>query len=302
MVTACPIDISPETGYFAWLPPVFLLFTIVFFILALFYMLAKLFSRPDWEARVKVELARMIVSVIFIFGILAFAEILCTANANITGGADPFDTAKGFMAKFALQEIPRSINTIWASAIEARAATTIITPMPSCLAGACYTDDAGAVYVANNLESISNITMPFAASLVIQLLTLDIIKQFFLALLLPAGFILKVLPTTREAGAYLISVALAFYFVFPMVYVMGSMIHKEIGNGVLTTLKNSVSAASLGDAFEFDDGDSLKAIVTLAYISPYAVTIPLLALILSLAAARSLFSVFSRDFIGEVGM
>ncbi len=299
MAIVCPINVE---GYFSWVPIVLLLFLIVFLILAIAYMVARLLSKPDWEARVKVELARMVISLIFIFGILAFAGILCTATVNIAGGADPFDAAKSYMATFALQSIPKNINIIWASAIDARIAATIMTPFPSCMAGVCYSGDAGAQYIANNLESISNMTLPFAASLMIQLLTLDIIKQFFLALLLPAGFLLKILPVTREAGAYLISIALAFYFVFPMVYVMGGMIHKEVGKGVLNTLKDSISSASLGDAFGFDDGDSLKAIVELAYIAPYAVTVPLLALIMSLAAARSLFSVFSKDFIGEVGM
>ncbi|MEM3364477.1 MAG: hypothetical protein QXS93_03140 [Candidatus Micrarchaeia archaeon] len=301
MVVVCPIDIDPQTGYFAWIPIVTLLFVIVFIILSLFYILAKFLSRADWEARVKVELARMVISIIFIFGILAFAEVLCTASVNIAGGTDPFDAAKSYMSAFATRQIPKALNTLWTSAIDARIAATIITPAPSCMAGVCYNDDAGVVYIANNLESIANINVPFAAALIIQMLALDIIKQFFLALLLPAGFILKILPTTRDAGAYLISIALAFYFVFPLVYVMGGMVHKEIGKSTLNSIKEDVSSMDL-DVYSFDNGESLKAIAELAYIAPYAVTIPLLALIFSLAAARSLFPVFSRDFIGEVGM
>ncbi|MCX8200346.1 MAG: hypothetical protein N3G76_02660 [Candidatus Micrarchaeota archaeon] len=302
MVLVCPLDIDPQTGYFAWIPIVALLFTIVFLILSLLYIAAKLLSRADWEARVKVEAARMVVSLVFILGIVVFAEIMCTASASITDGADPFIAAKNYISIFAIQIIPKALSTIWASAIDARIAATLITPLPSCMSGICYNEDAAAVYIANNLESIANISMPFAASLIVQMLALDIIKQFFLALLLPAGFILKILPATRDAGAYLISIALAFYFVFPLAYFMGGMIHKEIGKSTLNAIKESITSSNLGNAYSFDNGESLKAVVDLAYVAPYAVTIPLLAVILSLAAARSLFPVFSRDFIGEVGM
>ena len=301
MAVSCPIDLEAG-GYFSWIPIVMLFFTIVFLLLSLFYMLSKFFSRPDWEARFKVELARMVISLFFVFGILSFAVILCIATSSITEGADPFDTAKTFMAGFALRDIPKNLAILWNSAIMSRVESTLITPLPSCIAGVCYNPSAGAFYIATDLEAIANIMLPIAASLVIQMVVLDVIKQFFLSLLLPAGFLLKILPVTRDAGAYLIAAALSFYFVFPMVYVMGDLIHKEIGKGVLKDLENTVSSMNLGDPYSFDEGESLKAVTALAYVSPFALTLPLLAVILSLASARVLYSVFSKEFIGEVGM
>jgi hypothetical protein len=301
MAVSCPIDLEAG-GYFSWIPIVMLFFTIVFLLLSLFYMLSKFFSRPDWEARFKVELARMVISLFFVFGILSFAVILCIATSSITEGADPFDTAKTFMAGFALRDIPKNLAILWNSAIMSRVESTLITPLPSCIAGVCYNSAAGAFYIATDLEAIANIMLPIAASLVIQMVVLDVIKQFFLSLLLPAGFLLKILPVTRDAGAYLIAAALSFYFVFPMVYVMGDLIHKEIGKGVLKDLENTVSSMNLGDPYSFDEGESLKAVTALAYVSPFALTLPLLAVILSLASARVLYSVFSKEFIGEVGM
>jgi len=301
MAVSCPIDLEAG-GYFSWIPIVMLFFTIVFLLLSLFYMLSKFFSRPDWEARFKVELARMVISLFFVFGILSFAVILCIATSSITEGADPFDTAKTFMVGFALRDIPKNLAILWNSAIMSRVESTLITPLPSCIAGVCYNPSAGAFYIATDLEAIANIMLPIAASLVIQMVVLDVIKQFFLSLLLPAGFLLKILPVTRDAGAYLIAAALSFYFVFPMVYVMGDLIHKEMGKGVLKDLENTVSSMNLGDPYSFDEGESLKAVTALAYVSPFALTLPLLAVILSLASARVLYSVFSKEFIGEVGM
>ncbi|MCX8205787.1 MAG: hypothetical protein N3H30_01000 [Candidatus Micrarchaeota archaeon] len=313
---AVAIDLA---GYMQWLPIALLLFAIAYLAIGIFYMIAKAFQKPEWEARAKTEFARMLVSLIMLIVIAGFAATLGLAVDALTEGNDPFEASKTYLSKFSLgsgkyESIPYNVNVLWAAAKDMRSKATIISPMPTCIGGACFTQYAGWIYVAGHLESIASITIPFAASIVVQILALDFIERFFLALLLPAGFILKVLPATRDAGAYLISLSLAFYFVFPMVYVVGERVHATAGKAFIKQLEDAVRAdvepsTSYGRVFDETqrygcDGCSaaMLAITRLAYISPYAVTLPLLAVILSLAAARSLFPIFSRDFIGEVGM
>ena len=288
--------------FFEWIPMVLLIFAIVYLILGLWYMLSKMFSRPDWEARAKVEMTRMIVSGLMIIGIAGFATVIAMATYALAEDANPFDVSREFIGGLAMNDLPTQVSKLWESSREARIESSINKPMPSCTAGACFTEHAGHVYIANNLEMIATVVIPFSASLVVQLLVLDVIRQFFLSLLLPAGFILKIAPVTRDSGAFLISLALAFYFVFPMVYVAGSLMHKEVGTKVKGELERMVSSSKLGDAYDFDNGRSLKAVAALAYLGPFAMTIPLLAVILSIAAARSLFPVFSKDFVDEVNM
>ncbi len=307
VVTFIDLLFEPQ-GYFSWIPVVMLLFIITYLIIALFYMIARVMQRPDWEGRAKVEFARLVISLLMIIGIIGFAALLYETTSLMVGeGEDPFSVGRAYLARFAIgsvyeDSIPLNINILWDSAVKARVESTLITPAPSCMAGTCYTEKAGSVYIANNLEMMANVIIPFSASLVMQILALDFIKRYFLALLLPAGFILKILPTTRDAGAYLISLSLAFYFVYPMVYVLGAKIHEDVSKDFLKQLEKRIDRSALGDAYDFDDGDSLKAVTRLAYISPYALTLPLLAVILSIAAARSVFPMFSKDFIGEVPM
>ncbi|MEM0437847.1 MAG: hypothetical protein QXU54_00945 [Candidatus Micrarchaeia archaeon] len=306
-------------GYMQWLPIASLLISISLIIIAIFYMLAKAFQKPEWESRAKVELSRMLVSMLMLIIIAGFAVTLALAVDALTEGKDPFQASKAYLSKFSLgsnkyESIPYNVNILWAAAKDMRAKATIISPMPTCIGGACYSQYAGWMYIAGHLEAIATITIPFAASIVVQILALDFIEKFFMALLLPAGFILKVLPATRDAGAYLISLSLAFYFVFPMVYVVGEQIHKTSGKTFIKDLESSVKNAvqpSTSFGRVFDDSfrygcdncaETMLAITRLAYIAPYAVTLPLLAVILSLAAARSLFPVFSKDFIGEMPM
>lgn len=303
MVDVCPIDV---TGYFSWLPLVSLIFFIVFMILTLAYMASKFLQRPEYEARVKVEFSRQIISFLFIFLILGFAEIVCTASYTVTGDINPFDTAIEFTARIGLIEIPKEVNTLWDSSINARKLSTIMLGMPSCLMGVCYTPFPVGTYVSYHLDMLAMTIMPFSASMIVQILFLDFIQKYFLALLLPAGFLLKVTPITRDAGAFLISLALAFYFILPMFYVMGNMIDAEISNYVIQNIKSTIPnyketnilLESEADAYEFDNNNSLKSIGILAYYSMIAFSLPMLAVVVTIAGARAMFPIFSKDFIG----
>jgi hypothetical protein len=305
MVVVCPIDIGPE-GYFSWLPIVSIVFLIVYLILTLAYMAAKFTQKPEYEARVKVEFSRQLISFLFIFLILGFANVLCTAAYTVSGDVNPFDTAAEFVSTIGLQDIPKNIDTVWKSSINARKLSTIMLGIPSCMMGVCYSSFPVGTYISYHLDMLSMTIMPFSASMIVQILFLDFIQKYFLALLLPAGFLLKVTPITRDAGAFLISIALAFYFIMPMFYLMGSLIHNEIGFSVVNNIKSTIPNFSEKNvllsgstrAYEFDNNNSLKAIGELAYYSMIAFSLPMLAVIVSIAGARAMFPIFSKDFIG----
>jgi hypothetical protein len=65
---------------------------------------------------------------------------------------------------------------------------------------------------------------PFVASLMVQILGLEILKATAIPFVLPAGVVLRIFPPTRDAGSYLIACSVAFGLVFPYTYVM----HKKI--------------------------------------------------------------------------
>lgn len=309
MVAICPIDIGPE-GYFSWLPLVMLVFVVMYLLLALGYMLAKFFQKPEYEARMKVEFARQFVSFIFIFIIIGFAGVLCSASYTITGDVNPFDTAMEFISEIGLSEIPKNVNVLWASSINARKLSTIMLGIPSCMKGVCYMSFPVGTYVSYHLDMLAMTIMPFSAGMIVQVLFLDFIQKYFLALLLPAGFLLKVTPFTRDAGAFLISLALAFYFILPLFYVVGSMVHDEIGYSVLKNIDSTIRSfkesgfllEKQSGAYEFDNNNSLKSIGKLAYYSMIAFSLPMLAVVVSIAGARALFPIFSKDFIGMSDM
>jgi len=49
-----------------------------------------------------------------------------------------------------------------------------------------------------------------------------------ISLILPVGIFLRVFPTTRNSGSFLIAVAIGFYIVFPFTYVVHSAVMEDI--------------------------------------------------------------------------
>ena len=182
--------------------------------------------------------------------------------------------------------------------------------MPGWMNGVTYAAFPVGTFVSYHLDMLGMILMPFSASMIVQLLFLDIIQRYFLALLLPAGFLLKATPITRDAGAFLISFALAFYFILPMFYLMGNLINEEIGSVIKENIQMTVDSFDKkavvmewgAGAYNFDNNNSLKAIGRLAYNSMLAFSLPMLAVVVSIAGARAMFPVFSKDYIGMVDM
>ena len=66
-------------------------------------------------------------------------------------------------------------------------------------------------------------------SLQAQIGLLYLVDGMMMPFFLPAGLVLRFLPPTREAGAFLISLAFGFQIIYPMTYLINAEIFKEIG-------------------------------------------------------------------------
>lgn len=67
---------------------------------------------------------------------------------------------------------------------------------------------------------IANRIAPLAINLHGQYMFVDYIAKNMLSVLLPLGILLRIFPVFRGIGGLFISIALAFYFVFPIAYIM----------------------------------------------------------------------------------
>jgi len=57
-----------------------------------------------------------------------------------------------------------------------------------------------------------------------MLVLANYVEYWFLPLFLPIGIILRAIPFTRGAGGLIIALVIGFYFIFPMVYMLGDLL------------------------------------------------------------------------------
>jgi len=149
--------------------------------------------------------------------------------------------------------------------------------------------------------------VPFASSLMVQIMGLEIIRAVMLPFVLPAGVVLRIFPPTRDAGAYLIAVAIGFQVVFPFTYVMHKHIVQDMmlpGTSLISinTLSQSLTDPNIllsiikGTPFNFE-AELFHPIELLSYLLLQALFLPALSITLTIAFIKS-FTKFVSQKLG----
>jgi hypothetical protein len=132
-------------------------------------------------------------------------------------------------------------------------------------------------------------------------------------MILPVGLILRISPFGREAGAFLMAVAISLYIIFPLTFVFAEkatsmIISKDPSYAInvddislpsLNTAMENEGFKSLGFPYPFDCAEFApmeKLLKLVGNMLPQAVFFPALSMIITLASARVLSKVFMYDF------
>ncbi|MFA5930290.1 MAG: hypothetical protein WC861_05390 [Candidatus Micrarchaeia archaeon] len=274
-------------------------------LLALFYMAAQFFRKPEYEAFVSIETYQLAVSLILfaaIFSASCFSEQVSSAYASQVSGTsnDAFDVASSYLNyvtnEVALQAIKKLQGLLlfsqWVGSITLRYGASVW--------GVAMPAFPSFILIERVVEFLLMLVSPFTASLIVQQVGLQVIKATMLPYVLPMGVVLRIFPPTRDAGSFLIATALAFQVVFPFSYVM----HAQIVKGVLIPhayateknvsdfMKNDMGLPKL-TAFVSEDGlfdvtsMIFSPIRSLSFLLLQAVFLPALSMILTVAFIKS---------------
>ncbi|MGB9635548.1 MAG: hypothetical protein ACPL0A_03655, partial [Candidatus Micrarchaeia archaeon] len=254
----CAMDIH---GYVQWFPILSLLFVIIWLGISLVYMISRLANKPEGEAWAKTEFYSSIVSFLLVFFMFGISEVFCMTSLELAGGKDPFQASSEYVTKFSNNLIPSEVAFLWQVAKDVRKSVFKTMLYPSCIVGGCVAWDAGNTYIVDNIELVNYFSIPFAAGLVAQKLALMFIEEAVFTMIIPAGFILKLFPYTRSAGAYLISMGFAFYFVFPMFYVLGTLVYTET-KGAVSEIEGVIRAVGPSEYLHFDNSEEAFLSIT----------------------------------------
>jgi len=308
---------------------------VLLFIAAIVYMLAQFARRPEWEAWVKVQLYHIAVSALLAAGALWFAGMSCAVTEWVAGG-DPFAIADQHISDLFTNNLKRAIFQL----IKVQVTSEYISGLYVQLGGATFGMGFAPfpVYkiISNNAQLLVTLTVPFASSLLVQQIGLQLIQASAFTVLLPMGILLRAFGVTRDAGSFLIAVAIGLFVVLPLTYVMDKMLMEgpELGDpgfgGTPPATAQPGEAICLGTAKGYDRAsdhlwwkkvystgsgypsllnfmsslpyrpDTLiaPAMQCVGYVMPQALFLPALNMIITLAFINALTKFLTRNLGG----
>jgi len=213
--------------------------TLTLFIL-LTYLASKVFRVPTWEAYLSVELSELLKSFLILIFAVGFFE-----------GANEFTNivAKDAIAQYQIEgdeglTPPRAASRYLQGLLESnvlpgisdtfkiQVCLSIMNMLHRRIGEFVLTVTYKVFPGVDSIVQVTNVVgyglVAVFGSLYAQILAMEFINALMINLFLPAGIILRFIPPTRDAGVFLIAMAIGFQTVFPATYLINSLILQEI--------------------------------------------------------------------------
>jgi hypothetical protein len=194
------------------------------------YMMSKVFKISEWEAYLSIELSNLLAS----FFLMAFVLGLFVAGSAValtyTGGgfSSPPQAAISYMRSVVADSTLRASIDVY----KIQACTSILSTFSRRIGEFVLTQT---YKVFPGLDTFVSITGVLGSGLImlyntvaVQITLLHVVDAFMIPFILPAGVVLRFFPPTRDAGAFLISLAFGFQIVFPMTYMLNKEVYETI--------------------------------------------------------------------------
>lgn len=296
-LTTCSFSQDWVTG--DWFSLSFLAMLVVMLFLSITYMASVVLKRMDWLVWAKEEFYQVIISCVILLFISWFTWSTCSVSLSLAGG-DPFRVADTYLNDLIWQKSVGLATNIYFGSLFAQITAAYYIPICPGKAGTCGAFPfAGMNAIAGVLDLMFSIVSTLFASLLMQVIILWLIQAFAFKVMLPLGIFFRIFPPLRQAGATFIGLALAFYIVFPLTYVMDMQIMEGV-TGTKADFRNSPGQ----EWYKANDANwnLLSAvwapgmIQDVANLIPPAVFLPMFNILIAIAFARSVVKMLSQPF------
>ena len=227
---------------------------IAFFVTALIlitYLIAKVSQVPEWEAYLNIELSNLAGTFLIMLFVLGFFGAGAIFSFMVTGNSSPTDAAADYLTTHVTSNVLEGMYDVF----RIQTCTSMLNVFMRRIGEAVLTNVFKVFPGIDVFVNITNVIgyglVAIYASLQFQLLTLRLIDAFALQFLLPAGLIMRFFPPTRDAGSFLIALAFAFQFVFPMVYLINGQVVEYLGIQTYDKAKSDLIIQSLCGPFKY---------------------------------------------------
>jgi hypothetical protein len=194
------------------------------------YLLSRFFKVPEWEAYLNIELSNIASSfllVLFIIGLFAVGDVV--AGAFSEGAHTPPQAAINYMRGTVANSVLLGIYDTY----HIQACTSILSTITRRIGEFVLTQTYKVFPGTDTFVSITNVIgfglVSIYGSISAQIALLYFVDATMRNFFLPAGLILRFFPPTRDAGAFLISLAFGMQIIFPTTYMINKTIYEDIG-------------------------------------------------------------------------
>ena len=210
------------------------LIQIVFFVTAFIlvtYLLSKFFHVPEWEAYLNIELSNLMGSFLIVVFILALFFFSSALSIVMSGGtaATPPQAAIEYMQGTVVNSVLKATMDVYSI----NACTSMLSTISRRIGEAVLTQTYKIFPGLDTFVSITNMLgftlVTIYATVAAQVDFLYLIDATMQNLFLPAGLVLRFIPPTRDAGAFLISLAIGLQIIFPTTYIINKQIFEDVG-------------------------------------------------------------------------
>lgn len=229
MVAYCE---HPEFLNSVVLPFVGVSISLMILLLSLFYMAAQLFKKPEYESFVSLEMHQLLVSVLLALFIFGAAYFSCELAAGFAGG-DMFEISSSYLSSVSNGIAVQAVLSMEGLKMFSQYWGSMSFRWGASVWGVGAPGFPSFIVIERVADFLLMLITPFAASLMVQQIILEVIKGTAIAFVLPVGAVLRIFPPTREAGSFLMASALGFQIIYPFTYVMQSNIVPKIYEEVM---------------------------------------------------------------------
>ncbi|MEM3362041.1 MAG: hypothetical protein QXV83_01785 [Candidatus Anstonellaceae archaeon] len=275
-----------------------LLVAIIIFVISIGYMAINLFKLPLVE-QLKAEVRQIIISVLIGLLIFGFAIVVDNIISVQFGNKSVFVLATEYLKRVISLSLEVNIKLDYI-----RAFLQYISNLKGRYWaypygwGVAIPLFPGMEIIEKSIGVINFLLTPFTSSLIVQAIGLEIIRATAITLLLPAGIIIRIIPTLRDSGSFLIATAFGLYFILPYLYVIEAtviieMYKKEFGSEMGSAIKlyNSynLDTTDLISKNYFPDlmKDFASFFVHISYIILQSLVLPAINMVLVVSGIQS---------------
>jgi len=186
------------------------------------YAAGKFFTNTGWEAAAMVDMSDLWKSLLAVFLAIGFFEGTRMITCTIAGG-EPTMIAMEFLQKTLLKGVLEAINDVFTIQVFYSIYNTFSFRPHEAVWTWTYKIAPGADSIVNITSMLGYGLIAIFGSISAQMVILTFINAVMYQFVLPAGVLLRFFPPTRDAGNFLITLAISFQVVFPMTYVLNKM-------------------------------------------------------------------------------